>query len=181
MIEYKTGDLLREPVEALVNTVNCVGAMGRGIALQFKHHWPANFLAYAAACKRGQVTPGRMFVFETGQTSPPQYIVNFPTKRHWRDPSRMSDIESGLEALLEEIRGRGMSSIGLPALGSGLGGLDWQEVRVRIENAFRPLEDVRVVVFEPSTGPTPALTRSSNGTRTLTPGDRTWRAGLTSG
>ena len=99
MIEFKTGDLLAEDAEALVNTVNCVGYMGRGIALQFKKAWPENFRAYAAACRRQEVQPGRMFVFETGQITSPRYIINFPTKRHWRGKSRMEDIESG-ESLL---------------------------------------------------------------------------------
>ena len=100
MIELKTGDIFDEDVEALVNSVNCVGVMGRGIALQFKNIFPANFKAYAEACKREEVQPGRMFVFETGQmVGAPRYIINFPTKRHWRGKSRMEDIESGLHAL----------------------------------------------------------------------------------
>jgi O-acetyl-ADP-ribose deacetylase (regulator of RNase III) len=125
MMEYKKGDLLAEDADALVNTVNCVGSMGRGIALQFKKAWPESFQAYAAACKREEVRPGRMFVFETGALTPPRYIINFPTKRHWRGKSRMEDIESGLEALVEEIRHRGIRSIAIPPLGAGLGGLDW--------------------------------------------------------
>ena len=129
MIEYTTGDILRSDAEALVNTVNCVGVMGRGIALQFKNLFPANFKAYAAACKRQEVRPGRMFVFDIGQLTLPRYIINFPTKRHWRGKSRMEDIESGLAALVETIRERGIRSIAVPPLGSGLGGLDWVEIR----------------------------------------------------
>ena len=101
MIEYKTGDIFLEEADALVNSVNCVGVMGRGIALQFKRTFPDNFKAYADACKRSEVQPGRMFVYETGQLTPPRYIINFPTKRHWRGKSRMEDIESGLVALVE--------------------------------------------------------------------------------
>jgi O-acetyl-ADP-ribose deacetylase (regulator of RNase III) len=149
MIEFKTGDLFAEPADAFVNTVNCVGVMGRGIALQFKKAFPANFRAYAAACKRGDVQPGRMFVFETGQLAPPRFIVNFPTKRHWRGPSRISDIEAGLEALVQEIRARRIRSIALPPLGSGLGGLDWRDVRPLVEKALAQLPDVRSTVFEP--------------------------------
>src|SRR5574338_248314 len=108
MIEYKKGDILREDVEALVSTVNCVGIMGRGVALQFKNAFPENFRAYARACNLGQVQPGRMFVFETRQTTNPKYVVNFPTKRHWRGKSRIEDIESGLVALKEEIIARGI-------------------------------------------------------------------------
>ena len=93
MIEYRSGDILKSGAEALVNTVNCVGVMGRGIALQFKNAFPDNFAAYASACKRGEVQPGRMFVFDTGRLIPPKYIINFPTKRHWRGKSRIEDIE----------------------------------------------------------------------------------------
>ena len=92
MIRFTTGDILAEDAEALVNTVNCVGVMGRGIALQFKKAFPENFRVYAKACERGEVQPGRMFVFETGALTNPRYIVNFPTKRHWRGNSRIEDI-----------------------------------------------------------------------------------------
>lgn len=153
MIEFRSGDILKSDAEALVNTVNCVGVMGRGIALQFKNAFPANFQAYAAACKREQVQPGRMFVFETGQLAP-RYIINFPTKRHWRGRSRLDDIDSGLKALVAEIRARGIRSIALPPLGSGLGGLNWwAEVRPRVEKALRSLNDVQVIVFEPNRAP----------------------------
>src|SRR5277367_2438846 len=153
MIRSATGDILAADAEALVNTVNCVGIMGRGIALQFKNAFPANFKAYAAACARQEVQPGRMFVFETGTMTNPKYIINFPTKRHWRGKSRMDDIESGLEALVGEIKRRRIKSIAIPALGSGLGGLNWQEVRIRIEAAMRELADVQVVVYEPAGAP----------------------------
>ncbi len=154
MIEYRSGDILKSEAEALVNTVNCVGVMGRGIALQFKNAFPENFKAYAAACKRAQVQPGRMFVFETGQLTPPRYIINFPTKRHWRGKSRIEDIDAGLAALVAEIRARRIRSIALPPLGSGLGGLDWTaEVRPRVEAALQALADVQVVVYEPHGAP----------------------------
>jgi O-acetyl-ADP-ribose deacetylase (regulator of RNase III) len=150
MIEYKTGDILTEDAEALVNTVNCVGIMGRGIALQFKNAFPENFKSYVAACKHDEVQPGRMFVFETGQLTNPRYIINFPTKRHWRGKSRVEDIDAGLAALVKEIRSRNIRSIAIPPLGTGLGGLDWSEVRPRIEAALREFSDVKVVLFEPS-------------------------------
>jgi len=157
MIEFKTGDILAEDAEALVNTVNCVGFMGRGIALQFKKAWPENFRAYAAACRRNEVLPGRMFVFETGHVTNPRLIVNFPTKRHWRGSSRMEDIESGLRSLVKEVRSRGIRSIAVPPLGAGLGGLEWAEVRARIEEAMRNLPDVKVIVFEPTEAPLPGV------------------------
>lgn len=155
MIEYRSGDILKSEAEALVNTVNCVGVMGRGVALQFKNAFPENFKAYAAACKREEVQPGRLFVFETGQLTPPRYVINFPTKRHWRGKSRIEDIEAGLKALVEVIRTRRIRSIALPPLGSGLGGLDWTaEVRPRIEAALHLLDDVHVIVYEPHGAPT---------------------------
>lgn len=149
MIHFTQGDILKAEAEALVNTVNCVGVMGRGIAKQFKKAYPANFKAYAAACKRGEVQPGRMFVFELGQITYPRYIINFPTKRHWRGKSRLEDIDAGLVALVKEIRTRGIRSVAIPPLGSGLGGLNWADVRPRIERAFAVLPDVEVTVFEP--------------------------------
>ena len=149
MIEYRTGDILMTDAEALVNTVNCVGIMGRGIALQFKNAFPANFKAYAAACKREEVQPGRMFVFKTGTLGNPKYIVNFPTKRHWRGKSRMEDIEAGLEALASDIQRLRIRSIAVPPLGSGLGGLAWREVRSKIEKALAVFSDVQIVIYEP--------------------------------
>lgn len=150
MIEYKTGDILTEDAEALVNTVNCVGIMGRGVALQVKHAYPDNFKAYEVACKRGDVQPGRMFTFETGWLTNPRLIINFPTKRHWRAKSRMEDIDVGLKALAEEIRARHVHSIAIPPLGSGLGGLMWADVRPRIELALGSIEGLRLVIYEPS-------------------------------
>jgi len=159
MIEYTTGDILTDDSEALVNTVNCVGVMGRGIALQFKRAWPDNFKAYEAACKRDEVQPGRLFVFETGQLTPPRYIINFPTKRHWRGKSRIEDIETGLVSLRELIEARGIRSIALPPLGSGLGGLDWTEVRARIDDALAQATAVHVRVYEPKGAPEPGRMR----------------------
>ena len=153
MITCKTGDILTEAAEALVNTVNCVGVMGRGIALQFKRAFPENFKAYAARCKRNEMRPGCVFVFETGAMVPPRYIINFPTKRHWRGKSRLEDIESGLESLAGEIRSRGIRSIAIPPLGSGLGGLHWPSVRTRMEAALGVLDDVEIVIFEPGGAP----------------------------
>jgi len=170
MIRYTQGDILKADADALVNTVNCVGVMGRGIALQFKNMFPANFKAYALACQQGAVQPGRMWVFETGERNGPRYLINFPTKRHWRGKSRMEDIEAGLTALVTEIRVRHIRSIAIPALGSGLGGLDWADVRPRIEHALAPLTDVEVLVFEPAGGGTEAQTHPSREPPKMTPG-----------
>ncbi|HVH74468.1 MAG TPA: macro domain-containing protein [Stellaceae bacterium] len=170
MIEYRTGDILQTDAEALVNTVNCVGIMGRGIALQFKNAFPANFKAYAAACRRGEVQPGRMFVFETGTITSPKYIINFPTKRHWRGKSRLEDIEAGLAALKWEIRDREIRSVAVPPLGSGLGGLHWPNVRESIEAALRGLNNVEIIVFEPSGAPDPQVMARSRTPPEMTPG-----------
>jgi O-acetyl-ADP-ribose deacetylase (regulator of RNase III) len=159
MIEFKTGDILRADAEALINTVNCVGIMGRGIALQFKNDFPENFKTYEAACKREEVQPGKMFVFETGTFTNPKFIINFPTKRHWRGKSRMEDIDSGLKALVDEIRSRGIRSIAIPPLGSGLGGLNWDDVRPRVEAALRGIENLHVIVFEPNSAPVATKSR----------------------
>ncbi|MAZ06332.1 MAG: Appr-1-p processing protein [Halomonas sp.] len=154
MIEYTCGNILFSDAEALVNTVNCVGVMGRGIALQFKNAYPENFKAYAVACQQQQVLPGRMFVFATDGLTNPKYIINFPTKRHWRGKSRMQDIEDGLIDLVAVIQRYGIRSIAIPALGSGLGGLEWVDVKRRIETALQGLSDVRVLVYEPKGAPT---------------------------
>lgn len=170
MIEFTSGDILKSDAEALVNTVNCVGVMGRGVALQFKNVFPENFKAYSEACKRGEVQPGKMCVFETGYMTNPKYIVNFPTKRHWRGKSRIEDIEVGLAALVNEIRARKIRSIALPPLGSGLGGLVWGDVRGRIEASLCDLDDVRVLVFEPSGDPAPKVGHRSTEVPSMTAG-----------
>ena len=153
MVRLRRGNLLKAKVEALVNTVNCVGHMGKGIALQFKKAFPDNFMAYEKACRAGEVEPGRMFVFETGDMFGPKYIINFPTKRHWRGKSRYEYIESGLTALVEEVKRRNIRSLALPPLGCGLGGLDWNRVRPMIEAAFAELPEVEVQLFEPTGAP----------------------------
>ena len=163
MIRFKSGDILTEDAEALVNTVNCVGVMGRGVALQFKKALPDNFRAYAEACRRGEVETGRMFVFETGRLTNPRYIINFPTKRHWRAGSRVEYIESGLVDLARVIRDRNIRSIAVPPLGSGLGGLDWSAVRTRIEKKLGEIDNLEVVIFEPDGAPSPAsMVRTRN-------------------
>ena len=149
-IEFTTGDIFSANTDALVNTVNCVGIVGKGLALQFKTKFSDNFSSYRAACARKEVQPGKMFVFETGILTGPEFIINFPTKRHWSYESRMEDIDSGLKALVEEIRNRCIQSIAIPPIGCGLGGLDWADVRPRIEAAMRGIGYVRVVVFEPN-------------------------------
>ena len=170
MIEYKTGDLLKDTSEALVNTVNCVGVMGRGIALQFKKAFPENFQEYEKACKRKEVQPGKMFVHTTGKLIPPRFIINFPTKRHWRGKSRMEDIEAGLAALRDCIEELKISSIAIPPLGSGLGGLNWEQVRARIVETLEPLHDVKIFVYEPKGAPSSEKMAHSRAIPKMTPG-----------
>jgi len=152
MIHLQKGDILKQDAEALVNTVNCVGIMGRGIALQFRKAFPENFKAYELACKHDEVKLGQMFVFETGGFYP-RYIINFPTKKHWKSKSHIEDIRSGLQDLLRVIQEREIKSIAIPPLGAGLGGLNWLDVKREIEVAFANLQDVDVYLFEPAGAP----------------------------
>lgn len=149
MIEVTCGNLLRADAEALVNTVNCVGVMGKGIALQFKQAWPEMFKAYQRACRAGEVHLGRMHIWETGQMLGPRFIINFPTKQHWRNRSRLEDVAAGLEDLIHQVERHKIRSIAVPPLGSGNGKLDWHQVRPLIVDAFDALPQVRVLLYEP--------------------------------
>jgi O-acetyl-ADP-ribose deacetylase (regulator of RNase III) len=150
MIEFTTGNLLESDAEALVNTVNTVGVMGKGVALMFKEAFPENFRVYEAACAAKQVQLGRMLVTKRTNLFGPKWIINFPTKGHWRYPSKMEWIESGLHDLKTVIAENNIKSVALPPLGAGNGGLNWREVRSRIEQELEGLTDVRVIVFEPT-------------------------------
>jgi len=150
MISYTEGNLLDAEVEAVVNTVNTVGVMGKGIALMFKEAFPKNFKEYDAACKRGDVEVGRMFVTETGDLMGPKWIINFPTKKHWRQRTKMEWITEGLKDLRTVIEENNIRSVAIPPLGCGNGGLDWREVRPEIARALCSLSDVEVIVYEPT-------------------------------
>jgi len=153
MIAKSSGNILEADAEALVNTVNCIGYMGRGIALQFKQAYPENFKAYQKACNAKEVRPGKMFIYDTGMMLNPKYIINFPTKRHWRGKSRIEDIKSGLSALIDDVKRLKIKSIAVPPLGCGLGGLDWNVVRPMIEKAFETLSEVSVLLYAPLGAP----------------------------
>lgn len=153
MIKITKGNLLEADAEALVNTVNCVGYMGKGIALQFKQAYPDNFKAYQDACKAGEVRPGHIFIYNRDSMFNPKYIINFPTKRHWRGKSNIQDIEDGLNALIKEIKHYKIKSVGIPPLGCGLGGMDWNVVRPMIEKAFREIPEVTGLLFAPKGAP----------------------------
>lgn len=153
MLTLMRDNLLAAPAEALVNTVNTVGIMGKGIALQFKQAFPDNFAAYHAACRRNEVRPGHMFVVQTNQLVGPRLIINFPTKRHWKGKSRIEDIDSGLVDLARVVREYDIRSIAIPPLGCGFGGLDWNDVRPRIEATFEQCPNVHVFLYEPKGAP----------------------------
>lgn len=149
MIRYVSGDLLESPSEAIVNTVNTEGVMGKGVALQFKHAYPDNYRAYAAACKRNEVQIGRVFVFDRGPFAMPRYILNFPTKKHWRNPSKLEYVQEGLVDLVRVVRELGINSIAIPPLGAGNGKLEWDDVRPLIEAAFVNVDNVNVNIYAP--------------------------------
>jgi O-acetyl-ADP-ribose deacetylase (regulator of RNase III) len=144
----KTGDIFLEEVEAIVNPVNCVGVMGKGLALQFKERFPENFNAYKEACKNTEVTIGKMHIYRYDHLAVNRYIVNFPTKRHWKDRSYINDIEEGLKDLQQVINRLNIKSIAIPALGCGLGGLPWKDVS-RVINDGLTQNDAKIIVFAP--------------------------------
>jgi len=150
MMRFTQGNLLEASADALVNTVNTVGVMGKGIALMFKEAFPQNFRDYEEACKLHEVKIGKMFVTEHRSLSGPRWIINFPTKRHWRHPSKMEWITKGLVDLRRVIQDQKIHSIAMPPLGSGNGGLDWAEVRPEVERILGDLEGVDILVFEPT-------------------------------
>lgn len=166
MIRYTHGNLLTAETDALVNTVNTVGVSGKGIALTFRESYPENFRAYAAACKAGRLAPGGLFVTERHDMLGPRFIVNFATKDHWRQPSRLEWISHGLVALRDEVVKRDIRSIAIPPLGAGNGGLDWGDVRPLIAKALDGL-DCEIVVYEPTATCQNVVKR--NGTEQLTP------------
>lgn len=151
MLHVTQGNLLLAETEAIVNTVNTVGVMGKGIALMFRETFPRNYAAYATACKTGDAKVGQMFVTETRELTGPKWIVNFPTKQHWRQPSRLEWIVAGLRDLRRVLVEKGIRSVAIPPLGCGHGGLDWADVKPEIEKALGDLPGVDVMIYEPVT------------------------------
>ncbi|WBB77260.1 macro domain-containing protein [Micromonospora sp. WMMD882] len=170
MIVVSRGNLLTAEAEALVNTVNTVGVMGKGIALQFKRAYPANYTAYRSACTAKDVELGKMFVFDSGRIGSRRYVINFPTKGHWRANSRLSDIRAGLADLVQVVRERQIRSVAVPALGCGNGGLAWEEVRPLIERAFAEIPEVTVLLFPPEGAPDPVDMPVATEKPPMTPG-----------
>ena len=149
MIEYVKGDILKANVEALVNPVNCVGVVGAGLSLQFKKAFPDNFRSYAESCRGGGMQMGEVLVNIIKISGRQSRIINFPTKRHWRDKSRLEDIDDGLWSMLGAISVLGINSVAIPPLGCGLGGLRWEDVRLQIEQVMQCLDGVDVLVYRP--------------------------------
>jgi len=154
-IQIHKGDLLKADAEALVNTVNCVGVMGKGIALQFKKKWPAAFKDYKQVCDKKALRPGIMHLYDLGMLAgKPYYIIHFPTKDHWRSKSQMSYIEDGLKELVKTVRSLKIKSIAIPPLGCGNGGLEWTLVERLIRQAFQPIENsIDVHLYAPAGAP----------------------------
>lgn len=151
MITYTNGNLLESDAEALVNTVNTVGVMGKGIALQFKNAYPINFAKYAEACRSGELTTGKLLITrEKDSRGQEKIIINFPTKQHWRHPSKYEYIQSGLTELVKAMNTHRIKSIAIPPLGCGNGGLQWNSVRPMIENALREI-DCNIFIYESAT------------------------------
>lgn len=147
MIQYKRGNLFEDGAEAFVNAVNTVGIMGAGIALQFKQRYPDMYKQYKLDCAEGKVQLGKMHVFVRTEDYP-RYIINFPTLHHWQDQSKLTDIEAGLHDLVQVVKEHKITSIAIPPLGCGIGGLNWDDVKQLVENAFKD-EDVHVHLYEP--------------------------------
>ncbi len=167
MIRFTKGNILDSDAEALVNTVNTVGVMGKGVALMFKEAFPENYRAYRCACEQDAVSVGHMFVHARDAIVGPRWIINFPTKRHWRRPSRMEWIRDGLEDLGRVVREHGIRSLAIPPVGAGNGGLDWTDVRREIEAALADLHDVDITIYEPTA--TYQNVAKRNGVEKLTP------------
>ncbi len=149
MIKIEQDNIFNSKAQAIVNTVNTHGVMGKGLALQFKKRFPENFKAYEKACKNEEVQLGKMFVHYQNSLDNPQYIINFPTKGHWKSKSKLSDIVNGLEDLLSIIKEKNIQSIAIPPLGAGLGGLAWADVKECIEKAFADMPKIDVILYEP--------------------------------
>lgn len=151
-IKYKTGDMFNEQSEAIVNTVNCAGVMGKGVALEFKRRWPDNFNKYKKLCKSKNLVPGMMYIFDRGDLfneSTPRYLINFPTKNHWREKSKLTYIYDGLDDFVKQLKIYNIKSVTLPPLGCGNGGLQWAEVKGAIEEKLSHIDGIDFYVYAP--------------------------------
>ncbi len=164
------GNLFDEQVQAYVNTVNCVGIMGKGIALQFKMAYPENYKQYKKECDDGKMRPGKMFVTSDNTVFDPKYIINFPTKTHWKAKSKIEHVEKGLDVLVNTIEELKIKSIVIPPLGCGQGGLDWSEIKPLMEKKLEHLSNVDIILYAPSKSPDPQKIKISTQKPKMTPG-----------
>lgn len=153
MIKYTTGDLFSDDADALINTVNTEGVMGKGLAFQFKERFPKNFMIYRDACKKEILSTGKVLLVKNTENTGPKYIINFPTKAHWREKSKIEYIEQGLDDLVHIVKKEGIKSVAVPALGSGLGGLPWSQVERVIYDKLNNVKDVEWRVYAPNDAP----------------------------
>ena len=160
-LTFKTGDMFQESADAIVNTVNCVGVMGKGVALEFKRRWPENFKAYKRLCDSHELRPGKVYVHQEGDmlSGSRRFLINFPTKDHWRAKSKMEFIDTGLDAFIAEVKRLRIKSVVMPPLGCGNGGLDWAEVKALMTDKLSPVEGVEFVIFAPSEESQPSETK----------------------
>lgn len=152
-MQFVKGNIFDCDAEALVNTVNTVGVMGKGVALQFKERFPLNYELYVIACKKGEVQVGKMFITATSSLINPKWIINFPTKQHWHHKSNYTFIKTGLDDLVEQVKNMGIASIAIPPLGAGQGGLDWGKVKLILADKLSVLSNVEITIFEPAKVP----------------------------
>ena len=153
MITYVTGNILHDQADAIINTVNTVGVMGKGLALQFKKAYPDNYAVYKKACDNKELVTGEVLSVSLNSMSAPYYVINFPTKAHWKAKSKLEYITQGLEHLKREVKRLNLASVAIPALGSGLGGLAWEKVHEVIETRLSEMPDVEWRVYPPQASP----------------------------
>ena len=153
MITYQTGNILHDQADAIINTVNTVGVMGKGLALQFKKAFPDNFKVYKKACDEQSLVTGQVLSVSLNSMNAPFYIINFPTKVHWKGKSKFEYIEEGLKSLKAEVKRLELKSVAIPALGSGLGGLPWNEVERLIQESLAECPEVHWHIYPPQAAP----------------------------
>lgn len=150
MITFKQGNIFDDDAEAIVNPVNCVGVMGKGLALEFKKRFPENFKSYKQQCSQKLLKPGKVYITEEQFDDSKKYVINFPTKMHWRGKSKLEYVLSGLADLVTQCKKLAIKSVAIPALGAGLGGLKWEEVKKVIVDELTEISEINFVVYEPT-------------------------------
>ncbi|WP_338759666.1 macro domain-containing protein [Bernardetia sp. ABR2-2B] len=148
-MNYTKGNILESSTEVIINPVNTVGVMGKGLALAFKKEFPHNYKIYKEACKNKTIDIGKLLLVDESNLERKKFIINFPTKKHWRNPSKIEYIEEGLKDLVQILKNNNFESMAIPALGCGLGGLEWEDVRLLLENHLGNLEEIEIVIYEP--------------------------------